>query len=177
MKQTRKHTINSEEAAQYTANSAEAAGCFNGFTDAERTIIADALSLIQSKFIRAEPIKSPDMTRQMLILRHATLPHEEFSVVYLDNRHRVIDIETLFTGTIDGASVHPREVVRACLRKNAAAVIFSHNHPSGVAEPSQADRNITRRLADALGFIDVRVLDHIITAGTDSVSFAERGMI
>ena len=96
--------------------------------------------------------------------------------MFLDNRHRVISFDRMFNGTIDGASVYPREVVRAAINHNAAAVIFAHNHPSGVAEPSRADEQITRRLKDALALIDVRVLDHMIV-GDEVVSFAERGLI
>ena len=97
--------------------------------------------------------------------------------MFLDNRHRILAVEELFFGTIDGASVHPREVVRECLKHNAASVIFVHNHPSGVAEPSQADERITRRLKDALHLIDVRVLDHFVV-GTDAlVSMAESGLL
>ena len=94
----------------------------------------------------------------------------------MDNRNRVITFEELFRGTIDGASVYPREVVKACLSHNAAAVIFAHNHPSGVAEPSLADERITKRLKDALALIDVRVLDHLIV-GEEVISLAERGLL
>jgi DNA repair protein RadC len=100
-----------------------------------------------------------------------------FAVLFLDTHHRAISYEELFHGTIDGASVHPREVVNAALRHNAAAVILSHNHPSGVAEPSEADRRITQRLKDALALVDVRVLDHFVVATEGSVSFAERGLL
>jgi DNA repair protein RadC len=103
--------------------------------------------------------------------------HEVFVVVFVDNRHRVIAVEEMFRGTIDGASVHPREVVKQALWTGAAAVLFSHNHPSGVAEPSQADELITRRLREALALIDVRVLDHIIVGLTSTCSFAERGLL
>ena len=102
---------------------------------------------------------------------------EIFAALFLDNRHRVIRCEALSTGTIDGASVYPREVVRRCLQLGAAAVIFAHNHPSGIAEPSDADRRITRRLRDALGLIDVRVLDHLVVGDGEVVSFAERGLL
>jgi DNA repair protein RadC len=97
--------------------------------------------------------------------------------LFLDNRHRVIDYRELFRGTIDGASVHPREVVRSALDLNAAAVIFAHNHPSGVAEPSQSDLRITQRLKDALALIDVRVLDHLIIGEGEGTSLAERGLL
>jgi DNA repair protein RadC len=108
-------------------------------------------------------------------LRH--LPYEVFGCLYLDNRHRVLAFEELFRGTVDGASVHPREVVRACLRHNACAVIFAHNHPSGVAEPSAADRAITRQLIDALRLVDIRVLDHLVIGAGEPVSMAARGML
>ena len=101
---------------------------------------------------------------------------EVFACLFLDNRHRVIQFEELFRGTIDSASVHPREVVRRCLFHNAAAVIFAHNHPSGIAEPSQSDERITQKLKDALQLIDVRVLDHFVVGDT-VVSFAERGLL
>jgi len=110
-------------------------------------------------------------------LHLAKREREVFAVMFLDNRHRLLAYEELFFGTIDGASVHPREVVKAALAHNAAAVILSHNHPSGVAEPSQADQRITQRLKDALGLVDVRVLDHLIVGEGEPVSFAERGLL
>ncbi|QGU33297.1 RadC family protein [Thermochromatium tepidum] len=122
-------------------------------------------------------LTSPEVTRDYLKLRLYGAPHEIFACLFLDNRHRVILYEELFRGTIDGASVHPREVVRRVIETNAAAVIFAHNHPSGVAEPSQADLSITRRLKEALALIDVRVLDHIIIGDGDGTSFAERGLL
>jgi len=100
-----------------------------------------------------------------------------FACLYLDNRHRVLGYEELFRGTVDGASVHPREVVRACLKHNASAVILAHNHPSGVAEPSVADRAITRSLREALQLIEVRVLDHLVIGAAEPVSMASLGMI
>jgi DNA repair protein RadC len=104
-------------------------------------------------------------------------PHEVFACVFLDTRHRMIAFEELFTGGIDGAEVHPREVVRRCLSHNAAAVVFGHNHPSGVAEPSAADRAITQRLREALALIDVRVLDHFVVGDGPPVSLAARGLM
>jgi DNA repair protein RadC len=100
-----------------------------------------------------------------------------FSCLYLDNRHRVIQFEELFRGTINGASVYPREVVKKALGHNAAAVIFAHNHPSGVAEPSAADRRITQQLSDALALVDVRVLDHVVVGDGTTISFAEQGLM
>ncbi len=120
---------------------------------------------------------SSELTRQYLRARLGKYEHEVFACLYLDNQHRVVTLEELFSGTIDGAAVYPREVVKRCLHNNAAAVIFAHNHPSGIAEPSQADVSITQRLKSALSTIDVRVLDHILVGGKDVVSFAERGLI
>ena len=125
---------------------------------------------------RGEALCSPDDTRHYLSAQLADHTQEVFACLFLDNRNRVISFEKMFFGTIDGASVYPREVVRMALQKNAAVVIFAHNHPSGVAEPSRADENITRRLKEALALIDVRVLDHFII-GDDIVSFAERGLL
>lgn len=119
------------------------------------------------------PASSRTFLREMLGGRD----HEVFVVVLLDNRHRVIRVEEMFRGTIDGASVHPREVVKEALNAAAAAVIFAHNHPSGVAEPSQADEQITRRLRDALALVDIRVLDHLIIGLGSTCSFAERGLL
>jgi DNA repair protein RadC len=128
--------------------------------------------------MRAGPLlDSPAVTRDFLIARLRDTPHELFCCLHLDNRHCLIAFEELFRGTIDGASVHPREVVKHALERNAAAVIFAHNHPSGIAEPSQADELITRRLRDALQLIDIRVLDHLIVADTGCVSLAERGLL
>lgn len=125
---------------------------------------------------RGDAITSPQATRNYLSLRLRDYPYEVFACIFLDNRHRVLAYEELFRGTIDGASVHPREVLRRVFYHNAAAVIFAHNHPSGVGEPSRADETITRRLQETLGLVDVRVLDHIIVAD-DIVSFAERGLL
>ncbi len=126
---------------------------------------------------RGDALGSPAQTRAYLASRLRGLPHEVFACLYLDNRHRVIAFEPLFRGTIDGASVHPREVVRRALDHNAAALIFSHNHPSGVAEPSRQDIDITRRLRQALALVDIRVLDHIVVGDGEMVSLAERGLV
>ena len=122
-------------------------------------------------------LESPTATRNFLVAQLRDRPFEVFCCLFLDNRHRLIAFEELFRGTIDGASVHPREVVRQALRCNAAAVILAHNHPSGVAEPSQADELITLRLKDALGLVDIRVLDHLIVGDSRCVSLAERGVL
>ncbi|MES9827227.1 MAG: DNA repair protein RadC [Candidatus Thiodiazotropha sp.] len=122
-------------------------------------------------------LTTPEQTQDYLRARLRHYAYEVFSCLFLDNRHRVIRYEELFRGTIDGANVHPREVVRRALELNAAALIFAHNHPSGVAEPSRADRQITQRLKDALALVDIRVLDHIVIGEGEAVSLAERGMI
>ena len=126
---------------------------------------------------RADTLTSPAHCARFLRIRLRRREREVFGVVFLDSQHRVIEYEELFQGTIDGTSVYPREVVRAALRHNAAAVILAHNHPSGVAEPSQADVRITERLRQALALIDVRVLDHLVVGDQDVVSLAERGML
>ena len=122
-------------------------------------------------------LTSPDLVRQYLSAQLRHQPREVFAVLFLDNQNRLIAYEELFFGTIDGASVYPREVVRRAMSHNAAALILSHNHPSGVAEPSQADQRITQRLQAALELIDVRVLDHMVVGDTEVISFAERGLI
>lgn len=126
---------------------------------------------------QGDPLRSPEDTRAYLRSRLGTYPHEVFAGLFLDSRHRVIQYRELFRGTIDGAAVYPREVVRQALEDNAAAVIFAHNHPSGVAEPSQADISLTIRLKEALGLVDIRVLDHMVVGHGDVVSLAERGLI
>jgi DNA repair protein RadC len=132
---------------------------------------------LQTRIAEQDVLTSPDATRDYLKLKLYGLPYEVFACLFLDNRHRVIRYEELFRGTIDGASVHPREVVRKVMETNAAAVIFAHNHPSGVAEPSQADLRITRRLKDALALVEVRVLDHLIVGEGQGTSLAERGLL
>ena len=122
-------------------------------------------------------LTSPGAVRDLLKLKLAGLPHEVFVCIQLDAQHRVIAVEELFRGTLTQTSVYPREVVKAALRANAAAVIFAHNHPSGACQPSQADELLTRNLKEALALVDVKVLDHFIVAGTSCLSFAERGLI
>jgi DNA repair protein RadC len=145
----------------------------------EDEIISAALQILERRItyqVDKPIIQSPDESKDYVKLQLAERPYEVFACLLLDSRHRVIAFEELFRGTIDGCSVHPREVVKAALAHNAAAVILAHNHPSGNAEPSQADRRITERLRDALALVDVRVLDHLVV-GQEVVSFAERGLV
>jgi len=128
--------------------------------------------------LRAGPsLASPKATRDYLSSQLRDLEHEVFCCLYLDKRHRLIQFQELFRGTIDAAGVFPREIVKLALQRNAAAVIIAHNHPSGVAEPSQADELITQRVREALALVDIRLLDHIIVGDGASVSLAERGLI
>ena len=128
--------------------------------------------------LRARPaLNAPDATRRFLLAQLRDRPYEVFCCLYLDNRHRLIAFEELFRGTLNGASVYPREVLRQTLFHNAASVILAHNHPSGVLEPSQPDESITVRLRDALALVDVRVLDHFIVGDGSCFSFAEHGLL
>lgn len=124
-----------------------------------------------------DALSSPQAVRDYLRLMMVGKEHEVFVVLFLDAQHRVIATEELFRGTLTQTSVYPREVVKAALRHNAAALIFSHNHPSGIAEPSHADELLTRSLKSALALVDVQVLDHFIVAGVSTLSFAERGLL
>ena len=148
-------------------------------TSGDDAIIQSALNILEKQITyRTDSLAltSPEASKDYVKLQLARYEHEVFACLWLDNRNRVINFNKLFRGTIDGASVYPREVVKAALKHNAAAVIFAHNHPSGVAEPSQADEAITRRLKEALSLIDVRVLDHLVV-GSEVISFAERGLL
>ena len=143
----------------------------------ETDILSAAEDILRRRFEREGTLSSPRDTAAFLRMRLAGIPHEEFHVVWLDNRHHVIAVERLFNGTIDGASVHARETVRSALAHNAAAAIFAHNHPSGIAEPSAADRVITAELKRALELIGVRLLDHFVIGSEAPVSLAERGLL
>lgn len=136
-----------------------------------------AHGLVAECFTRGDTMASPEATKRLLVVEFAREEREVFAVIFLDSQHRIIALERLFLGTIDAASVHPREVAKRCLQLNAAAVILSHNHPSGVPEPSAADRQITANLVKSLDLVGVRVLDHFVIGGTAAVSFAERGWI
>ena len=140
-------------------------------------ILEAARQAIERKMQRGTSFTSPAAVKEYLRAKLAGFEHEVFAVLFMDTQHRLIEYAEMFRGTIDGASVYPRELVKEALRLNAAAVIISHNHPSGNPEPSGADRTLTQRLKEALGLVDVRVLDHVIVAGTDTTSFAERGLI
>ncbi|EAS6351347.1 DNA repair protein RadC [Salmonella enterica] len=140
--------------------------------------IREALTLLEHQL--REPgaaFTSTQAARDWLRLRMAGLEREEFMVLYLNNQHQLLAHETLFTGTVNRTEVHPREVVKAALKHNAAAVIVAHCHPSGLAEPGQADRQITERLRQALNLVDIRLLDHLVVGGMDIVSFAEHGWL
>ena len=154
---------------------------FPGLGDAAYAQLQAGLELARrialQSFERGDALSSPARVRRFLTLQLGGMEHEIFAALFLDNRHRVIAFDELFRGTIDGAAVYPREVVKKCLAANAAAVIFAHNHPSGVAEPSDADISITRKLTDALALIDVRVLDHLIIGQGAQTSLAERGLM
>ena len=131
----------------------------------------------EEKLAPGKHIASPSDSTQFLLARLRDRPHEVFCCLFMDNRHRVLAFDELFRGTIDNTTVYPREVVKQALLRNAAAVILAHNHPSGIAEPSDADRLITRRIGDALNLIDVRLLDHFVIGDGTCVSLASRGML
>ena len=143
-------------------------------------LINKALKVMESQAASKrgkEIFSSPKAVKRYFCLRLGQYECEYFTVAFLDNQNRLIACEDMFRGTLDGASVYPREVVKAVLQYNAAAVIFGHNHPSGVLEPSKADHAVTKRLKDALALIDVKVLDHIIANGKQALSFAEQGYL
>jgi len=141
------------------------------------SVIKLALEVVKYNFRPGEAFGDPGSARDYLNLMYMDQEQEIFSVLFLDNKHQLISHEELFFGTIDGASVYPREVVKTTLQHNAAALIFVHNHPSGNPGASSADKRITKRLKDALALIDVRVLDHIIVGKSGTVSFAEQGLL
>lgn len=143
----------------------------------KETVIALAVSVLASRHRRGSSLTCPNTTRAYLQLKCADYRNEVFGCVFLDTRHRVVEHAELFQGTIDSATVHPRVVVQRALAVNAAAIVMFHNHPSGVAEPSHADRQLTRRLTDALALVDIRILDHLVVGESESVSFAERGWL
>lgn len=133
--------------------------------------------LLREEVTHGSALTSPEAVRDYLRLSLASLPHEAFVVLFLDSQHRLLAADELFRGTLAQTSVYPREIVKAALSRNAAAVIFAHNHPSGVAEPSRADELLTQALKQALALVDIRTLDHFVVAGDRVVSFAERGLL
>ena len=153
----------------------------NGLGEAKFVLLQATLEMgrrhLREVLERGSALTSPEETKAYLKVHMRDFEHEVFVCLFLDNRHRLISIEEMFRGTIDGASVYPREVVKRALALNAAAVIFAHNHPSGVAEPSQADELITAKLIRALRTVDIRVLDHFIVGDGSLCSFAERGLL
>lgn len=153
----------------------------SGMGPARAARILSAMELarrsLRETMVRQGALESPLATRRFLQAQLQDRDHEVFCCLFLDNRHRIMDFQEIFRGTIDGATVHPREIVKLALGRNAAAVIFAHNHPSGVAEPSAADERITERLRKALALVDIRVLDHFVIGDGVSVSFAERGLL
>lgn len=153
----------------------------HGLGDAKYAQLQAVLEMARRHFVeilqRGDALTSPDTTRAFLSAQLRGYGHEVFACLFLDNQHRVLKWEELFRGTLDGASVYPREVAKRALHHNAAAIIFAHNHPSGVCEPSQADRLITERLKQALALLDIRVLDHFIVGDGLPYSFAEHGLL
>ncbi len=145
--------------------------------ETESTITSLAMAILEQSYLPGREITSPEKTKAFLRMKVGPYKHEVFGVIFLDNRHRILKIEDLFTGTIDGASVYPRTVAQRCLEVNAAAVIFYHNHPSNTSTPSEADKRITTRLRDALALLDVRVLDHLVVTTSGATSFAEEGLL
>ncbi|WP_436883307.1 RadC family protein [Enterobacter asburiae] len=149
-----------------------------GLPPSAQQTIREALILLERQL--REPgasFTSSHAVRDWLRLHLAPLEREALSVLWLDNQHRLLAHDTLFLGTINTITVHPREVVKSGLKHNAAAAVLAHNHPSGEAEPSQADRKITERLKQALDLVDIRLLDHLVVGGIDIISFSERGWL
>jgi DNA repair protein RadC len=139
--------------------------------------IRKALGILQDRVLEVKKMHNPEEVKQYLLLDLHRRERELFGVLYLNTRHAILAREELFYGTIDSCTVHPREVVRSALKRNAAAIILFHNHPSGDPEPSEADRALTNRIRDALSMVDIRVLDHMVVGSSAVVSFAERGLL
>lgn len=153
---------------------------YTAIPETHAAIIAAALNILEEQAARYgcnDVLGSPTAVKDFLRLRHMNKGHEVFDVLYLNAQNRLIAAEEMFRGTLSQTSVYPRELVKRALHHNAAAVILSHNHPSGVPDPSAADRMLTDALKSALALVDCRVLDHIITAGASTLSFAEMGLL
>lgn len=140
-------------------------------------IIAKAMAILDSRLQRGEQLNSPEYAGNFLKLKLQPYEREVFAALFLNSKHEVLGYEELFFGTVDGAEIHPREVVKAALRKNATAIIVAHNHPSGSPEPSAADRAVTARLKQALATVDVRLLDHFVIGHGAPMSMAARGLV
>lgn len=140
-------------------------------------VLEKASEIMLERLVRQGKLSSPQDTRHYLTAQLGPKEYEVFLVLFLDNQNQLLATEEMFRGTINAASVYPREVVKMALKHNAAAVIFAHNHPSGEPEPSQADRSLTDRLTAAMSLVDIRVLDHLVVGGGQTVSFAERGWL
>lgn len=163
--------IKSEDKTEYCAHKPE-------ISADDQEVIRHAMEILLNRMREpGEAIANPEDVKTYLKLKLTEQEKEVFACLFLDNRHRVIEYNEMFFGTINGASVHPREIVKQALKVNAAAVIFSHNHPSGVSEPSEADKQLTRKLSEVLAVLDIRVLDHIIIGHYELTSFAERGLL
>jgi len=147
-------------------------------SDDDAMIVRQASEIMKRHLISDRTVLSSPMdTREYLQLQIAHLEHEVFGVIFVTNRNQIIDDRIMFRGTIDGAAVYPREIAKEALRLNASGLVLYHNHPSGVSEPSRADRDITERITQAIGLFDMRVLDHLIVASDHATSMAERGLI
>ena len=172
-------TAAAETAATYAENQdSHRSGTRDALVCHKLAVARELLLRDLAKRMKAEPVLiAPAAVREWLQLYCANLEHEVFIVLLLDAQNRLIEAHELFRGTLSQTSVYPREVVKATLARNAAAVMFAHNHPSGIAEPSRADELLAQSLKQALALVDVRVLDHFVVAGTSSVSFAERGLL
>ena len=148
-----------------------------GLAESQSTIIREAIGILEARLRKTQAFTKPADVKDFCQLKLASDIDEHFCCLFLDSQHRLIAFERIFRGTVDGASVYPRVVVRRTLELNAAALILTHNHPSGVPQPSAADRQITQRLQDALRLVDVRVLDHVVVGAEGTYSFAEAGLI
>jgi len=169
-----KNQINSEDTPVYTFQPGHAAAKLS----AEDRIIFEAIDLCRHRLTQfGVTLSSPKTVKALLTLELSHEEKENFAILFLNNQHQLIEYKVLSTGTIDRATVYPREVAKECLNKNAAAVILAHNHPSHIPEPSTADKALTHKLKECLGLFDIRVLDHIIIGGVDCYSFAEHGLI
>lgn len=147
-------------------------------TDKEQRAVNKAMRILENAFkINTNVFDDPKLVKNFLRLTLGSVPHEEFHVMFFNNRHALLASECMFRGTIDGAAIYTREIVKRALELNAAAVIVAHNHPSGITEPSQSDHKITTKIQESLSLVDIRLLDHVVVSATQSTSFSERGWL